>query len=84
MKPIIFRWVKTSDTHFATLVETKHLPIPGGRGFEMDIERRPLQYNVLIDIGILLTLVVLLGVADLWHTPKRCVPRWSGGHTRAM
>ena len=31
----------------------------------MDIERRPLQYNVLIDIGILLTLVVLLGVTDL-------------------
>ena len=55
----------TSGNHAISLHLSKHLPIPGRRGFEMDIERRPLQYNVLIDIGILLTLVVLLGVADL-------------------
>ena len=55
----------TGGDHAVGLHLSKHLPIPGRRGFEMDIERRPLQYNVLIDIGILLTLVVLLGVTDL-------------------
>ena len=55
----------TSGNHAISLHSSKHLSIPGRRGFEMDIERRPLQYNVLIDIGILLTLVVLLGVTDL-------------------
>ena len=55
----------TGGDHAVGLHLCEHLLIPSGWSFEMDIERRPLQYNVLINIGILLTLVVLLGVADL-------------------
>ena len=55
----------TGGDHTIGLHLGEHLLIPCRWGLEMDIERRPLWYNVLVDIGILLTLVVLLGVADL-------------------
>ena len=54
----------TVGDHTIGLHLGEHLLIPCGWGLEMDIERRPLWYNVLVDMGILLAFVVLLGVAN--------------------